>query len=121
MQFLLPQVNQFFSLEGLGDIDLCKYAMNIEGLLTKSTKYYIETSDDALRAGLSRKGEDIVKRITLNTNTSLSAPLIDQIKQIGFLRIFLSSSMSTVVFFLCILSVQLIYSLMISDVEEKTY
>ena len=29
--------------------------------------------------------------------------------------------MSTVVFFLCILSVQLIYSLMISDVEEKTY
>lgn len=29
--------------------------------------------------------------------------------------------MSTVVFFLCILSVMLIYSLMLSDVDEKTY
>jgi ABC-type antimicrobial peptide transport system permease subunit len=29
--------------------------------------------------------------------------------------------MSTVVFFLAILSIQLIYSLMIADVDEKTY
>ena len=36
-------------------------------------------------------------------------------------RVFLSSSMSTVVFFLGILSVVLIYSLMLSDVDEKTY
>ena len=36
-------------------------------------------------------------------------------------RIFLTSAMSTIVFFLGILSVQLIYSLMLSDVDEKTY
>ena len=37
------------------------------------------------------------------------------------IRVFLSSSMSTIVFFLSILSIQLIYSLMLSDVDEKTY
>ena len=44
-----------------------------------------------------------------------------QVQQIGMIRVFLSSSMSTIVFFLGILSVQLIYSLMLSDVDEKTY
>jgi ABC-type antimicrobial peptide transport system permease subunit len=37
------------------------------------------------------------------------------------IRVFLVSSMTTVVFFLGILSVVLIYSLMLSDVDEKTY
>ena len=37
------------------------------------------------------------------------------------IRVFLVSSMTTVVFFLAILSMVLIYSLMLSDVDEKTY
>ena len=37
------------------------------------------------------------------------------------IKVFLVSSMSTVVFFLGILSIVLIYSLMLSDVDEKTY
>ena len=37
------------------------------------------------------------------------------------IRVFLSTALSTIVFFLAILSIQLIYSLMLSDVEEKTY
>jgi ABC-type antimicrobial peptide transport system permease subunit len=37
------------------------------------------------------------------------------------IRVFLASSMGTVVFFLAILSIMLIYSLMLSDVDEKTY
>lgn len=66
-------------------------------------------------------GLKIVDRIGLDSNSSITAPLVAAVKQIGILRIFLSSSMATVVFFLGILSIQLIYSLMIADVEEKTY
>jgi ABC-type antimicrobial peptide transport system permease subunit len=51
----------------------------------------------------------------------MTAPLVNSVEQLGFLRVFLTSSMSTVVFFLAILSIQLIYSLMVSDVDEKTY
>jgi len=51
----------------------------------------------------------------------MTTPLMTQVKAIGMVRIFLSSSMGTVVFFLGILSVVLIYSLMLSDVDEKTY
>ncbi len=47
--------------------------------------------------------------------------MLDSIKKVEMIRVFLSSSLSTIVFFLSILSIQLIYSLMLSDVDEKTY
>jgi hypothetical protein len=37
------------------------------------------------------------------------------------MKVFLKNAMISVVFFLGILSIQLVYSLMLSDIEEKTY
>jgi hypothetical protein len=59
--------------------------------------------------------------LTLATNATITTPLSDTVDGIKMIKIFLNNAMSTVVFFLVILSVQLIYSLMLSDVEEKTY
>jgi ABC-type antimicrobial peptide transport system permease subunit len=42
-------------------------------------------------------------------------------KNVEFITIFVSSNMMAIVAFLAILCTQLIYSLMLSDVEEKTY
>ena len=68
-----------------------------------------------------RKGVELMESVGATANITVTAPLVTQVKQIGLLRIFLESSMSTIVFFLAILSIQLIYSLMIADVDEKTY
>ncbi len=62
-----------------------------------------------------------MERLSLKSNTSISTPMLDNVKSIDMIRVFLSTALSTIVFFLSILSVQLIYSLMLSDVEEKTY
>lgn len=102
------------------DFDLCPYALQIEGILSKAVQYYV-LDDRDMENELARKGTDIVNRISLQTNASISTPLMTQVEQIGMVRIFLSSSMGTIVFFLGILSVVLIYSLMLSDVDEKTY
>ena len=105
----------------LGDLDMCDFALTIEGVLSKPTKYYTIENDDDMDMAISEKGVDIINRLTLSTNSSISAPLLDSVQQVGMIRIFLSSSMLTIVFFLFILSSQLVYSLMLSDVEEKTY
>jgi len=74
-----------------------------------------------MRKAVYAKGRDLMEKLTLRTNATLTTPILGSIKQIEMVRVFLSSSLSTIVFFLSILSVQLIYSLMLSDVDEKTY
>lgn len=88
-----------------GNFNVCKYGLTIEGLLTKPAKYYSESNTHKMEASVVKKGIEIIERIGLDTNMTISAPLIDQVEQIGMLRIFLASSMSTVVFFLAILSI----------------
>jgi ABC-type antimicrobial peptide transport system permease subunit len=93
----------------------------IEGLLTKPTQYYTISNSNQMEEAVVRKGIELMESVGATANITVTAPLVTQIKQIGLLKIFLESSMSTIVFFLAILSIQLIYSLMISDVDEKTY
>ena len=59
--------------------------------------------------------------MSLASNSTISAPLKDNLESFDVMTVFLTNAMVTVVFFLGILCVQLVYSLMISDVEEKTY
>jgi ABC-type antimicrobial peptide transport system permease subunit len=120
MNQLLPDINLILE-QNIGEIDLCKYALSIEGILTKPAQYYMIGNNNQMKEALIGKGMEIVERIGLNTNSTMTAPLVNSVEQLGFLRVFLTSSMSTVVFFLAILSIQLIYSLMVSDVDEKTY
>lgn len=87
-----------------GDLDMCDFALTIEGVLSKPTKYYTIENDDDMDMAISEKGVDIINRLTLETNSSISAPLLDSVQQVGMIRIFLSSSMLTIVFFLFILS-----------------
>ena len=95
--------------------------MTIEGVLTKAVNYYTIDNSNEMSSALIRKGRDIMERLTLFSNASISTPILESIKSIDMIRVFLSSSLSTIVFFLSILSIQLIYSLMLSDVDEKTY
>ena len=56
-----------------------------------------------------------------NANVTISTPLKNQMSSVELVSTFMDSIMVTIVSFLCILSTKLIYSLMLSDVEEKTY
>lgn len=101
--------------------DMCQYAMTIEGVLKDAIEYYTIDDSNKMKGAIIRQGRDVMSRLTLNTNATISTPVLDSLKQVDMVRVFLNSSLSTVVFFLAILSVQLIYSLMLSDVDEKTY
>lgn len=95
--------------------------MTIEGVLTKAVNYYTIENNNVMRSEVVKRGRDLMDKLSLRSNTTLATPMLDSVKSIDMIRVFLSTAFSTIVFFLVILSIQLIYSLMLSDVEEKTY
>lgn len=70
---------------------------------------------------LGEAGNQIVDALTLESNVTISTPLRTQLSQVEMITVFFNSIMTAIIFFLAILCTQLIYSLMLSDVEEKTF
>jgi len=89
----------------IDSLDFCNYALQINGLLTKPATYYMESDVEVMEQDLIRLGTTIYDRIGDSANVTMTAPLVSAVKQIGLLRIFLTSSMATVVVFLAILSI----------------
>ena len=63
----------------------------------------------------------MVKNLGVGANITVGVPLKEQLETVEFLTIFMNSILGLIVCFLAFLSIQLIYSLMLSDIEEKTY
>ena len=54
-------------------------------------------------------------------NLTVKTPLLESLNNFKFVDLFLKSTLLTIVFFMVLLSVMLIYSLMVSDIDERTY
>ena len=63
----------------------------------------------------------ITETLTLLSNFTLSAPLKGQFGTTSTMKTFLDSTLITIIVFLSMLSAMLLYSLMLSDVDSKTY
>jgi len=70
---------------------------------------------------LGQGGNLINDALGYDANVTISTPLKNQMASVELLSTFMDSIMIAIVSFLCILSTKLIYSLMLSDVDEKTY
>jgi hypothetical protein len=79
--------------------------MTVEGLLTKSVNYYSIGNYNEMRVALMNKGREIMEKLTIRTNSSLSTPVLDSLKGIGMVRVFFTTALSTIIFFLSLLSI----------------
>ena len=70
---------------------------------------------------LGQGGNLINDALGYDANVTISTPLKNQMASVELVSTFMDSIMIAIVSFLCILSTKLIYSLMLSDVDEKTY
>lgn len=70
---------------------------------------------------LSAAGDELIGALTFDANITMTTPLEKQLQAVTMITVFMNTIMATIVAFLAILCAQLIYSLMLSDVEEKTY
>lgn len=70
---------------------------------------------------LGRVGNHLAEALGMTANVSITRPLYEKMESVDTISIFLDTNMLTLTAFLAILSAQLIYSLMLSDVEERTF
>jgi ABC-type antimicrobial peptide transport system permease subunit len=106
--------------ELINDLDFCKYAPNIAGVMTNQVDTYTGSKQN-MQNSLGQAGNKIMDQLSLDSNVTVTTPLKSQLNQVQLITVFFNSIMTTIVLFLAILCTQLIYSLMLSDVEEKTF
>ena len=94
--------------------------MNINGQLDNQIEIYTGKRDN-MNQMVGQASNQIVEAVGLNNNITMVFPIKEQMRAVEFITIFTNSNMLAIVAFLAILCTQLIYSLMLSDVEEKTY
>lgn len=99
---------------------MCDYAYMIDGVLDDQA-YYYTSSYDEIQQKISKKAALVQDHITLESNATISAPLMKNFSTTQFVEDFLYSVLTCVIVFLAFLSAQLLYSLMLSDVDVKTY
>lgn len=89
-------------------------------MLANQASYYIDQYD-IIEQKVQAKALEIVNRIGLPANATCSTPLQLEFSKTKLMQSFLASTLIVVICFLGILSSQLLYSLMLSDVDQKTY
>lgn len=101
-------------------MDFCNYAMNANGMVKNQIAIYTGTKKN-MELMIGQMSNKVISTVGQETNITMSFPLENQMKAVEFIVVFTNSNMLAIITFLGILCVQLIYSLMLSDVEEKTY
>lgn len=94
--------------------------MSIDGVLEDQVTTYSTTKENT-ELVLGNAANDLANALTYNSYVQIDTPLKKSLKAVEIISIMMSAQMTTIIAFLAILSTQLIYSLMLSDVEEKTY
>ena len=92
----------------------------MNGVLTDQATYYLGSEKEIVE-GLNWKAEEIVDALTLQTNQTITEPMATQYKLTSQLNAILSADFMMAIIFLVILVSMLVFSLMLSDVDGKTY
>ena len=61
----------------LENFDACKYALMIEGVMSKPTQYYTISNNDEMEEAVINKGIQMMDSIGVNANVTVSAPLVN--------------------------------------------
>jgi len=103
-------------LSDLESVNINEFAFEVDAVLKDRETYYIGTLEQ-----VDRNMIEVQYALNLDLEVVSTTPVRDTLSGLYFIGLFLQSTFATIVFFMVLLSVMLIYSLMISDVDEKTY
>eukprot|EP00742_Colponemidia_sp_Colp-10_P003305 GILJ01003519.1.p1 GENE.GILJ01003519.1~~GILJ01003519.1.p1 ORF type:complete len:1186 (-),score=204.90 GILJ01003519.1:249-3806(-) len=107
-------------VDSLGNMSVNDYALSVAVVANNREQLYTDAGS-SLQDGLVRMSDSISKSIGIQYPVSVTAPIASQLATTETIRLFLDNVFRAVVIVLCLLSVLLVYSLMLTDVEEKTY
>ena len=90
------------------------------GVLTDQSSYYLGKYEE-ITGEIEQKGAEISFALGLSTNVTITAPLEGQFLATSDIKSFMNGSILPILIFLSLLSAMLLYSLMLADVDSKTY
>ncbi|KAI9220627.1 hypothetical protein BC828DRAFT_383053 [Blastocladiella britannica] len=124
MRSLLAQFGAFANVSGTlpapADFRLPDYAMSIVCMVANRSSIYAMSTTDRQRA-LVRITDAMAMSVGLSAPFDTMAVLSSALQGTQFIQIFMSQIFFTVVTVLSVLAAMLIYSLLLADVEEKTF
>lgn len=104
---LMPKIN---------DDTINQFAMSIMGHMENRVQNYVYGKKD-----LYKQLNKIFKVISPEANVTSETPIISNMEALSVVEYMLNNVLATVIFFVCLLSFILIFSLMQTDVEERKY
>ena len=97
-----------------------KYALSINGIINNKFDLYKLNQND-MRVKISDLSVDITNSLGIDYKIQVTLPIFTMMKTIEIAKVFLQNIFYGIMFFLWLLSVILIYSLMLGNVDERTY
>lgn len=101
------------------DMDIKNHAMNVNVLFKDRNRLYLKDQSH-MRMLINKIVQKVYQKESPNV-ASFETPILDNIREMGKITNLIENFFFMVIFFLCVISFILIYSLMQSDVEERTY
>ena len=104
----------------INNFDLNKYSLSINIILKDKFEIY-RNEDQKLRHYFGKISEEIIRSLGLRNNVNIKAPIFNSISSYQTLKTFLKDIFIGIMAFLWMLSVLLVYSLILGNVDERTY
>jgi len=115
-----PLVQAYDSLIQASTLNLYHYSMQVSVQVKNRRKMYASTTDM-----MNQMVTDISDRLAIarpvNTTVSIVTPVAAAVSAFQFIRLFLDNIFNSMIFLLTLLGSLVIYSLMLGNVETKTY
>ena len=104
----------------INNLDINKYSLSINILLKNKFEIY-KNDNPELSHYFAKLSEDIIRAIGLKNKVNIKAPIFNAINSFQTLKTFLKDIFIGIMAFLWMLSVLLVYSLMLGNVDERAY
>ena len=104
----------------LKDFNINKHALSVNAIINNKFDVY-KLSQNDMRVKISDLSVDITNALGIDYKLIVTLPIFTMMKTIEIAKVFLQNIFYGIMFFLWLLSVILIYSLMLGNVDERTY
>lgn len=104
----------------INNFDINKYCLTVNLILKNKYEIY-KLEGKEMRYYFSKLSGEIIKALNCDFTINIKRPIYDSVTGFLTLKIFLQDIFFGIMFFLWLLSIMLVYSLMLGNVDERTY
>lgn len=120
LNFEVKQETLLHNLQKTNNININEYTLSANVILKEKFDIY-NNDENNQRRKLAKVTDKISYKLGLNYPIDTKLPLYEGFKLFNIIKIFLQNIFNSIIFFLWILSFMLVYSLILSNVDEKNY